>query len=577
MELWGVSLRCIGGNFGAGIVSFFLFVKWILFLNVLLFLVIVAFLILPTYLLGPPKAETCTTNLTSDAYCCAELYQNKSRKVKTLTDFFQNSELFEYSPLFYGAYSSGTSDVPNFRYNFSLAYMGVMMAIFIISLLSMARIVVRGYRRRIVETEGQLYRYCNTVFAGWDYRINNEKASSSKRRALTSELKCFMRSERQESRFTEEKFKLILYRISSNTVILGILCSCWLLVFYDLGLSFDFTTDVLDQLTNEFSPYALMVALNMFMPVIFRSLQTLEGHEPTFAAKLALLRSGALRVTTLGALLANFWVRVSGDVEDGECANATRPLCWETFVGQQFLKLYVTDVVAQLLVTFLVNFPRSLLARNTENKFLRYIGRQEFDLSRHALDIVYLQTICWLGAFFAPFLPLVAVIGSFILFYVKKFACLVNCSPSKKVYSASKSYFLFILMLLIGFGFITVPMGYSILKMSPSKACGPFKELDSAWSIVTATFYELPTWIQNTLALAGTAYFAVPTIIILALLLYYYHAVANANKDMVNVLKNQLVLEGHDKQFLLDRLSAFIKQQQQEQGKYQHADNELPN
>lgn len=38
---------------------------------------------------------------------------------------------------------------------------------------------------------------------------------------------------------------------------------------------------------------------------------------------------------------------------------------------------------------------------------------------------------------------------------------------------------------------------------------------------------------------------------------------------MVTVLKNQLVLEGHDKQFLLNRLSLFIKQQQEYQKRIQ--------
>jgi hypothetical protein len=48
--------------------------------------------------------------------------------------------------------------------------------------------------------------------------------------------------------------------------------------------------------------------------------------------------------------------------------------------------------------------------------------------------------------------------------------------------------------------------------------------------------------------------------------------VSAANKQMVMVLKNQLVLEGHDKQFLLNRLSAFIKQQQEHQKVMRHVE-----
>ena len=63
----------------------------------------------------------------------------------------------------------------------------------------------------------------------------------------------------------------------------------------------------------------------------------------------------------------------------------------------------------------------------------------------------------------------------------------------------------------------------------------------------------------------GTAGFAVPAIIILILLAYYYYAVAAANKHMVALLKNQLVLEGHDKQFLLNRLDHIIKKNAQDE------------
>ncbi len=42
---------------------------------------------------------------------------------------------------------------------------------------------------------------------------------------------------------------------------------------------------------------------------------------------------------------------------------------------------------------------------------------------------------------------------------------------------------------------------------------------------------------------------------------------------MVEVLKNQLVLEGHDKQFLLNRLSSFLKQQQEYQKKVRQAEH----
>jgi hypothetical protein len=251
-----------------------------------------------------------------------------------------------------------------------------------------------------------------------------------------------------------------------------------------------------------------------------------------------------------------------------------RPLCWETFVGQQFLKLYVTDLIGHFFMTFFVNFPRSFIGKYSDSKFLKFVGQQEFDLSKHVLDIVYLQTICWLGTFFVPFLPLFAIFGSFILFYIKKFACLVNSKPSNNIYRASRAHSLFMLILLICYVLISIPIGYCLVKISPSKACGPLKGLHTSWSLIVATFSQLPIWLRSILSFLGTAGFGVPAFLILILLLYYYYAVSMANKNMVIVLKNQLVLEGHDKQFLLNRLSAFIKQQQ-EQTKYHQDHNDF--
>lgn len=70
---------------------------------------------------------------------------------------------------------------------------------------------------------------------------------------------------------------------------------------------------------------------------------------------------------------------------------------------------------------------------------------------------------------------------------------------------------------------------------------------------------ELPGWVQSCVFFLGTAGFAVPCIVLLSLTGYYYYAVAEANKQLVIMLKGQLVLEGHDKQFLLLRLDQMIK------------------
>ncbi|XP_043803117.1 transmembrane channel-like protein 7 isoform X2 [Apis laboriosa] len=592
MELWSDSLKTIGGNFGMGIVAYFLFIKWLMYLNVLLFTIMFSFIVLPVILLDIPEEELCiNSNNSNSISCCSELYQNITQESNSITDI----GILEYTLLFYGVYSHITYDTSGIFFNLPLSYISATIGIFIISLIAIVKSAAKSFKQRVIENEGQFYQYCNLVFGGWDYCIHNEKSAVVKHKALYNEMKAFLEAERLEeerqNRTREETTKLFFMRLFINLIVLTVLCGCGMFIYYIFEFSFDQISTQINQtydlqylslnriahLFFEFLPYICIVVLNLAIPFLFRYLVSLENYSPSFVISITLLRTVFLRLSSLIVLLTSFYRLIVTEVMDNECTNTAnkRPLCWETFVGQQFFKLYITDLSLQFFMTFFVNFPRSLIAKHTENKILRFFGEQEFDLSKHVLDVVYLQTVCWLGFFFAPLLPLVAIIGTFLLFYIKKFACLVNSIPSSKVYRASKLNAFFMLILLISFILSTIPVGYSIAEILPSKSCGPFRGFRSVWSLLIVTFAEFPDWLQSILYFLSTAGFGVPAFVILTLLLYYYYAVSIANKHMVTVLKNQLVLEGHDKQFLLNRLSAFIKQQQDQNKYHQEQANEL--
>ncbi|KAK1131502.1 hypothetical protein K0M31_017784 [Melipona bicolor] len=590
MELWNDSLKTIGGNFGMGIVAYFLFIKWLLYLNVLLFGIIFLFIVLPATLLDMPEDETCVNSNNSHSIsCCSELYWNITQESGNIAG------MLEYTLLFYGAYSHMTYTSGIF-FNLPLSYISATVGVFIFSLVAIVKSAAKSFKQRVVENEGQFYQYCNLVFGGWDYCIHNEKSAAIKHKALYNEMKAFLEAERLEeerqNRTREETTKLFLMRLFINLIVLAVLCGCGIFIYYIFEFSFNQISPQTDE-TNitdshlslnrivhlffEFLPYMCIVILNFAVPSLFRYLVSLENYSPSFVIRITLFRTVFLRLSSLIVVLTSFYRLIVTEVKDNECTNNTskRPLCWETFVGQQFFKLYITDVFFQFFMTFFINFPRSLIAKHTENKVLRFFCEQEFDLPKHVLDVVYLQTICWLGLFYAPLLPLIAIFSTFVLFYIKKFACLVNSTPSSKIYRASKSNAFFMLILLISFILFTVPVGYSIAEIEPSKSCGPFRGFKSVWSLLIVVFAEFPDWLQSILYFLGTAGFGVPAFIILTLLLYYYYAVSIANKHMVTVLKNQLVLEGHDKQFLLNRLSAFIKQQQDQNKYHQEQANEL--
>lgn len=637
MELWRKSLKTIEGNCGTGVVAYFLFLRWLIMLNLSIFVIILLFIVLPQTIFSPPEIDTSNCdemfaqNVTSTDCCHAHYMEKNATGGLIVLDLIQGTGFMEKTVMFYGMYSNrifgyypssfagetttvvgnltlettpspppsiGLSMFSNFFYDLPLAYVSVTLVYLLMSLMAIMKSVSREFKDRMVEGEGQFYQYCNLIFGGWDFCIHNEKSAYIKHKALLNEVKGLLQSKRIEferhNRSRDVMFKLITIRFVINLVVCIILIMAAILIYKVFNLSLGQYLNVRIHELNvtgdggeptiqfeqafmnlffEFLPYITIVCMNFLVPLLFNYLVQFEQYSPMFVIKITLLRTVFLRLSSLAVLLSRFFFLIESQKKSESCKREALP-CWETFVGQQFYKLLVVDFVTHIFVTFVVNFPRALLARHINTKFTRFIGEQEFELSKHVLDIVYSQTLCWLGTFYSPFVPAIAVVLHFFMFYIKKFACLINSKPSAILYRTSRSNSLFMSVLLCSYTMAVIPIVYAAAEILPSPSCGPFRGLPSVWQAAIDAFLKLPKFCQDIIFFFGTAGFAVPCFVILILFLYYYYAVSAANKHMVEMLKNQLVLEGHDKQFLLNRLSAFLKQQQDYYKKMKQSDQQ---
>lgn len=605
-------MREIEGKFGTGVVSYFLFLRWLLFLNISISILILLFMILPKTLLNETQYE-CDDFEPNSTVCCSNYYLSKNETdTNVFLDIIQGTGFMERTILFYGVYSDQIYEYyvndlleNQLYFNMPMAYILVAISWVLLSLIAIVKTAAKGFKERLVENEGQFYKYCNLVFGGWDFCIHNDKSAKIKHKALHNEIKGYLEEEKliEERQLRTRESQIFIYfkRFLINLIVFAILIGSGLLIYF----AFNFSTDRLNdgnqqtQLSHdignysntkaerltlglykeggmnyvmrqlevtllEFLPFLCIVVLNLIVPEMFSYLIQIESYTPAHVLIIMLLRTVLLRLSSLAVLLSQMYiyVRDNGFVCSLTNEDSSKLECWETYVGQQLYKLILTDFAVQFVTTFFINLPRAFLARHTSSRCIKIIGEQDFYLPKHVLDIVYTQTIIWMGSFFCPFLPIIGTIFYFLIFYIKKFTCLINCTPSPVVYKASKSKSLFMSVLLLGFIVSIAPVAYSVAEILPSISCGPYRGYNNVWEFVVETFDGFPFLIRELIFRMGTSTFAVPAFAILLFFLYYYWAVAAANRHMVSVLKNQLVLEGHDKQFLLNRLSAFIRQHQ---------------
>jgi hypothetical protein len=228
--------------------------------------------------------------------------------------------------------------------------------------------------------------------------------------------------------------------------------------------------------------------------------------------------------------------------------------CWETYVGQEFYKLSITDFAAVTLVVLIVEFPRKIAAKYFHFGLAQTLGRMEFEIPKNVLAIVYSQALCWIGSFYCPFLPAISLVKCFIFFYLKKWSLLYNMVPASRPFRASRSGIFFMVILLITFMLCIIPVGYSVGAIEPSRGCGPFRGQPTMWGVVSTTVDQFDNFFEEIFKFLGSAAFVVPFIIVLLLTLYYYHAIASAHNELAQRLKEQIIMEGRDKHFLLTRL-----------------------
>ncbi|NWW64975.1 TMC6 protein, partial [Ifrita kowaldi] len=463
---WHYALKQIGGRFGSSVLSYFLFLKMLLMFNFFSFLILLAFVVVLQAVYPPasvsPQPFTGLELLTGTGYFTHSLLYYGYYSNVTLNDPCTSSPKGSVCPL----------AAPLLPYNLPLAYLSSVGVSFLVTCILLVYSVFRSFRESVGSSTGDL---TIKVFCAWDFKVTQKRSVKLQCENICTRFKELLVEQRSRSRSRSRCQRLghCIVMLLAWVLALGSVLGCVLAVHC---LSEHMHTQQA-QGSGRWQQEAILLVLplvvsllNALMPRLFNLLAMWEKQDsPVTQVYVAIIRNFILKMTVL-MLLGSQWLRRNVTCSTEEC--------WETCVGQDLYRFMVMD----FLFTLLDMLFGELIWRLILEKKLKTKQRPEFDIARNALELIYGQTLTWLGILFAPLLPAVQMLKLLLLFYIKKASLMWNCQSPSKPWQVSHMSTMFITLLCFpSFLGAAAFLSYTIWSVQPSETCGPFRGLETIY------------------------------------------------------------------------------------------------
>ncbi|XP_026158288.1 transmembrane channel-like protein 6b isoform X2 [Mastacembelus armatus] len=568
LQLWQVALKRVSGRFGTGVLSYFLFLKTLLFFNLFLFLVTGAFLVLPQAV-HPPV-------LSADRQSFSGL------------ELLTGAGYFSDTVMYYGYYcnytlhrscrdddggqnisvSTGTTSSclsSHHSYNMPLAYFFIIGAAFfftcIILVYSMSKSFGQSFR--IDKSHSIL---AMKVFCSWDFKVIKKTSVKLMSEKICTQLKELLAEVNQK--YVKNTVCQQLWRLMVHGLAWAICIASTSACVYGIYHFSDFMHQQQQALTNKHPMLkeasllalpALVSLINLLLPGLFNLAAWMEDYEsPSVGTYVAIGRNLMLKVSVLCVLCYHWLGRVAADPKS---INLT---CWENFVGQELYRFLLMDFIFILLDTLFGEF----LWRFFSEKVLKRRRKPVFDIARNVLELIYGQTLAWLGVLFTPLLPAVQILKLLLLFYIKKSSVMMNCQAPRKPYRVSQMTTIFITLLCFpSFLGASVCVTYTMWSITPSTSCGPFRGLKTMFQAGKRWVEQLERDNPNLSVLARAHAYLVENPLFLfvgagifLIVIYFHSQVVDGQRKIISLLQEQIENEGEDKKFLITRLQHIHEQ-----------------
>uniref|UniRef100_A0A8C8TCF4 Transmembrane channel-like protein n=1 Tax=Peromyscus maniculatus bairdii TaxID=230844 RepID=A0A8C8TCF4_PERMB len=528
VSLWQKTFKVIGGKFGTSVLSYFSFLRWLLRFNIFSFVITFSFVIIPQFTV----AERNTLQFTG-------------------LEFFTGAGYFRDTVMYYGFYTNSTirHGTGGPSYNMQLAYIFTIGACLVICFFSLLFSMAKYFRNNFINPHIYSRGIAKLVFC-WDFTVTHDKAVKLKQKNLSTEIRENLSEIRQENdRLTlHQQLTRFSAHIAAWLVSTGVAAACCAAVYYLAEYNSEFLKTHRNPGAVLLLPFVVS-CINLAVPRFYSMFRLVERYEvPRQEVYVLLIRNILLKISIVG-ILCYYWLNIvalSGEE------------CWETLIGQDIYRLLLMDFVFSLADSLLGEFLRRFIGM----KFITSLSLQEFDIARNVLELIYAQTLTWLGIFFCPLLPFIQMITLFIMFYVKNISLMMNFQPPSKAWRASQMITFFIFLLFFpSFTGVLCTLAITIWRLKPSADCGPFRGLPSfiqsiySWidTLSRRSGYLWVVWIYQNL-IGSVHFFFILTLIVL-IITYLYWQITEGRKIMIRLLHEQIINEGKDKMFLIEKLT----------------------
>ncbi|XP_060906344.1 transmembrane channel-like protein 7 isoform X1 [Labrus mixtus] len=566
---WQHTLHTIEGRFGFGVKSYFVFLRYLIYLNLLHCALISGFILGPTAFYGRGNSSgksaviTDFTKFTTiqcqlDVFLCDLTEPLRFGDNDSVLDFFLGSGYLDRSPVFLGFYTPGSLNKPCLKT--PLLYFAGILTILFLSLIMVVRRTIVGYKHTWMLGRRYSTNMSYKIFCGWDFTIQDPIAATLKRSFIRNDLKLFLDEQRfslrEEQRTLGQRVFLYLLRFILNLLILSLLGGAFCLIYYATTKSQEESKRYwLVSLLLQYLPSITITSINLVLPLIFRKISSFEDYSFTAQVNATLVRSIFLKLTSLGIFLFFIFKEPEHSVFQ----------CRQNKFGREMYKLCIFNFLATFCNAFLLNYPRMLVQENFPSSLLaRLMGKKRFLITFNVLDLVYLQTVSWVGVFYCPLLPLIGTVTLTASFYIQKFTVLRCCVAEQRMFRGSSSSVLFHFMLLLGLLMAAVTLGLNLHQQeaTPDKnlsSCGPFGNGKTVLFVAGECVESLPSLAQSTLRYLASEAFALPLILTEVIILTSFMSRRRANQKAIERLKDMLVMSSSDKRFLVKQHATILR------------------